>query len=70
MANTIALVDDDKNILTSVSMALEAEGFAVRCFSDGAEALKGMTAQPVAGADRRFTTAQTRTTDPRVRGPV
>jgi two-component system, OmpR family, response regulator ChvI len=28
-------------------MALEAEGFAVRCFSDGAEALKGMTAQPV-----------------------
>ena len=47
MANTIALVDDDRNILTSVSMALEAEGFAVRCFSDGAEALKGMTAQPV-----------------------
>jgi two-component system response regulator ChvI len=47
VANTIALVDDDKNILTSVSMALEAEGFAVRCFSDGAEALKGMTAQPV-----------------------
>ena len=28
-------------------MALEAEGFAVRCYSDGAEALKGMTAQPV-----------------------
>jgi len=45
--NTIALVDDDRNILTSVSMALEAEGFAVRCYSDGAEALKGMTAQPV-----------------------
>ena len=48
MTNTIALVDDDRNILTSVSMALEAEGFAVRCYSDGAEALKGMTAQPVA----------------------
>jgi len=47
LANTIALVDDDRNILTSVSMALEAEGFAVRCYSDGAEALKGMTAQPV-----------------------
>ena len=47
VANTIALVDDDRNILTSVSMALEAEGFAVRCYSDGAEALKGMTAQPV-----------------------
>jgi two-component system, OmpR family, response regulator ChvI len=47
VTNTIALVDDDRNILTSVSMALEAEGFAVRCYSDGAEALKGMTAQPV-----------------------
>ena len=47
MTNTIALVDDDRNILTSVSMALEAEGFAVRCYSDGAEALRGMTAQPV-----------------------
>jgi len=45
--NTIALVDDDRNILTSVSMALEAEGFSVRCYSDGAEALKGLSAQPV-----------------------
>jgi two-component system, OmpR family, response regulator ChvI len=47
VANTIALVDDDRNILTSVSMALEAEGFSVRCYSDGTEALKGMAAQPV-----------------------
>ena len=47
MPNTIALVDDDRNSLTSVSMALEAEGFAVRCFSDGTEALKGLSAQPV-----------------------
>ena len=47
MAQTIALVDDDRNILTSVTMALEAEGFRVRAFSDGAEALRGMTAQPV-----------------------
>src|SRR6185295_11947704 len=47
VTSTIALVDDDRNILTSVSMALEAEGFAVRCYSDGAEALKGMAAQPV-----------------------
>jgi len=47
VANTIALVDDDRNILTSVSMALEAEGFAVRCYSDGAEALHGMNSQPV-----------------------
>ncbi len=47
MANTIALVDDDRNILTSVSIALEAEGFSVRCYSDGAEALRGLNAQGV-----------------------
>ena len=46
-AETIALVDDDRNILTSVSMALEAEGFRVLCFPDGAEALAGMARQPV-----------------------
>jgi len=46
MANTIALVDDDRNILTSVQMALEAEGFMVRSYDDGAEALKGLTKQP------------------------
>jgi two-component system response regulator ChvI len=44
---TIALVDDDKNILTSVSIALEAEGFHVRTFTDGASALTALTAQPV-----------------------
>jgi|SRR5690606_6260775 len=42
----IALVDDDRNILTSVSMALEAEGFRVRSYIDGAEALRGLTSQP------------------------
>src|SRR5215469_9807113 len=47
LPNTIALVDDDRNILTSVSMALEAEGFFVRCYNDGAEALKGLSTQPV-----------------------
>ncbi|HKR19851.1 MAG TPA: response regulator transcription factor [Stellaceae bacterium] len=47
MTNSIALVDDDKNILQSLSVALEAEGFAVRTYNDGAEALKAMTAQPV-----------------------
>jgi len=46
MGQTIALVDDDRNILTSVTMTLEAEGFKVRTYSDGAEALRGMTAQP------------------------
>jgi two-component system, OmpR family, response regulator ChvI len=44
---TIALVDDDRNILASVSMMLEAEGFAVRCYTDGAEALRGLTQTPV-----------------------
>jgi two-component system response regulator ChvI len=44
---TIALVDDDRNILTSVSMTLEAEGFQVRAYSDGAEALRALSQQPV-----------------------
>ncbi|HTI85869.1 MAG TPA: response regulator transcription factor [Alphaproteobacteria bacterium] len=47
MARTIALVDDDQNILTSVQMSLEAEGFAVRTYTDGAEALKGISEKPV-----------------------
>jgi len=47
VGNTIALVDDDRNILTSVSMTLEAEGFNVRTYSDGAEALKAIQQQPV-----------------------
>ena len=47
MPQTIALVDDDRNILTSVSMTLEAEGFAVRTYTDGAEALRGLQQQPV-----------------------
>jgi two-component system response regulator ChvI len=45
--NTIALVDDDQNILTSVSMALEAEGFEVRTYTDGDAALKAITHRPV-----------------------
>ena len=45
-AHTIALVDDDKNILTSVAIALEGEGFEVRTFSDGEEALKGLSVRP------------------------
>jgi two-component system response regulator ChvI len=42
----IALVDDDKNILTSVSMLLEQEGYTVKTFSDGAAALTGLSATP------------------------
>jgi two-component system response regulator ChvI len=47
MQSTIALVDDDRNILTSVSIALEAEGFKVRTYTNGSEALRGMTSNPV-----------------------
>ena len=47
MAQRIALVDDDRNILTSVSMVLEAEGFAVVPYRDGDEALRGLLAEPV-----------------------
>ncbi len=47
MTNKIALVDDDRNILASVSMTLEAEGFDVHCYNDGAEALRGLQAKPV-----------------------
>ncbi len=42
----IALVDDDRNILTSVQMALEAEGFEVRVFPDGDEALRELVPRP------------------------
>lgn len=43
---TIALVDDDRNILTSVSIALEAEGYRVETYTDGASALDGLIARP------------------------
>src|ERR1700755_3351860 len=42
MSASIALVDDDRNILTSVSIALQSEGFTVRVYSDGAAALKAL----------------------------
>jgi two-component system response regulator ChvI len=43
---TIALVDDDRNILTSVSIALEAEGFRIQTYTDGATALDGLKQNP------------------------
>jgi two-component system response regulator ChvI len=43
---TIALVDDDRNILTSISMALEAEGFGVRAYTDGVAALADFGRNP------------------------
>ncbi len=42
----IALVDDDRNILTSVSMALEVEGYEVRTYTDGGQALTAMSQRP------------------------
>ena len=46
MTPTIALVDDDKNILTSVSIALQAEGFMTRLYSDPEAALKALIDNP------------------------
>ncbi len=43
---TIALVDDDRNILTSVSMALEGEGYKVETYTDGVAALDGLRTHP------------------------
>ena len=46
MSQTIALVDDDRNILTGISMALEREGFKVQTYIDGESALNGLTRNP------------------------
>ena len=46
MLSSIALVDDDRNILMSVSMALEAEHFEVRTYKDGEDALVGIHQNP------------------------
>ena len=46
MGTRIALVDDDQNILTSVSLTLESEGFEVDCYHDGETALRGLSRRP------------------------
>lgn len=46
MSKIIALVDDDRNILTSVSIALENEGFKVQTYLDGESAYIGITRTP------------------------
>ena len=46
MKKRLALVDDDQNILTSVSLALEAEGYEVDTYSDGEQALQGLMRRP------------------------
>jgi two-component system response regulator ChvI len=45
-SSNIALVDDDRNILTSLRVALEAEGFKIRTYNDGVSALEGLTEAP------------------------
>ena len=45
-AKVIALVDDDRNILTTVSIALQAEGFTTRLYTDGETALKALLENP------------------------
>ena len=46
MSKTIALVDEDRNILTSISMALEREGYKVQTYIDGQSALVGLSRNP------------------------
>ena len=43
---TVALVDDDRNILTSLRIVLETEGYKVRTYNDGASGLEGLTQEP------------------------
>ena len=43
---TIALVDDDRNIVTSLRMLLETEGYKIQAYTDGASALDGLSADP------------------------
>src|ERR1700735_4319750 len=43
---TIAVVDDDRNILTSVSIALEVEGYRILTYTDGLSALDGFNSSP------------------------
>ena len=47
MASKIALVDDDQNIIASVSVMLEQEGYDVDCYFDGEQALHGISNRPV-----------------------
>ena len=46
MKHTIALIDDDRNILTSLSIALEMEGFNIQTYLDGESALIGLSRTP------------------------
>jgi two-component system response regulator ChvI len=43
---TVVVVDDERNILTSLGMALESEGYKVRTYGDGVSALEALAEQP------------------------
>ena len=51
---TIALVDDDRNILTSVSIALEAEGYRIMTYTDGVSALDGFKTSAARSRHSRY----------------
>ena len=51
---TIALVDDDRNILTSLSIALEKEGFKVQTYIDGESALIGLNKNTTRSCSNRY----------------
>ena len=46
MTQTIALIDDDRNLLTGISIALEREGYKIQTYIDGESALNGLTRNP------------------------
>ena len=46
MGSKIALVDDDQNIITSVSLLLESEGYEVDTYADGEQGLAGKKRRP------------------------
>lgn len=46
MKPTIAVIDDDRNILTTVSIALQDEGFDARCYPDGEQGLAALKRHP------------------------
>ena len=54
MTQTIALVDDDRNILTGISMALEREGFKVQTYIDGESALNRLNKKSTRFSGSRY----------------
>ena len=59
---TIALVDDDENIVEALTAFFEAEGYQVRAYHDGASALAGLSETPSSSPQRRSHTASAAST--------